>query len=88
MRHREREALVEVEDKGKGIPPRKLKEMAAAGTPGVGMRGMQERIRQLGGTLEIRSGDEGTLVIVRLPVGDALEIAEAKTEEGSPQAAA
>lgn len=88
VRHREREALVEVEDKGKGIPPRKLKEMAAAGTPGVGMRGMQERIRQLGGTLEIRSGDEGTLVIVRLPVGDALEIAEAKTEEGSPQAAA
>jgi len=88
VRHREREALVEVEDKGKGIPPRKLKEMAAAGTPGVGMRGMQERIRQLGGTLEIRSGDEGTLVIVRLPVGDALQSAEAKVEEGSPQAAA
>ncbi len=88
VRHREREALVEVEDKGKGIPPRKLKEMAAAGTPGVGMRGMQERIRQLGGTLEIRSGDDGTVVIARLPVGDTLEIAEAKTEEGTPQAAA
>lgn len=88
VRHREREALVEVEDKGKGIPPKKLKEMASAGTPGVGMRGMQERIRQLGGTLEIRSSDEGTLVIVRLPVGDALDALDVQSEEGSPQAAA
>jgi signal transduction histidine kinase len=88
VRHHDREALVEIEDKGKGIPPKKLKEMASAGTPGVGMRGMQERIRQLGGTLEIRSSDGGTLVIVRLPVGDALESTEVPSEEGSPQAAA
>lgn len=88
VRHREREAVVEIEDKGSGIPQKKLKEMSLAGTPGVGMRGMQERIRQLGGTLEIRSGDDGTLVTVRLPVGDALENVEVQSEEGSPQAAA
>jgi signal transduction histidine kinase len=60
---------VEVRDTGKGIPPDKLLELTSAGTPGVGLRGMQERIRQLGGTLEINSEGvgRGTLVIARLP---------------------
>jgi len=62
---------VEVEDKGKGIPLEKRDEMASTGTPGVGIRGMRERIRQLGGTLEIESGNKGTLVKLQLPIGDA-----------------
>ena len=40
----------EVRDKGKGIAPEKLSEMAAKGAPGVGIRGMRERIHQLGGS--------------------------------------
>jgi signal transduction histidine kinase len=35
---------------------------------GVGIRGMQERVRQFGGTLEILSSDQGTTVVVNLPV--------------------
>src|SRR6266481_4715405 len=35
---------LEVRDKGKGIAPEKLSEMAAKGAPGVGIRGMRERI--------------------------------------------
>jgi len=68
---------VEIEDKGRGISPEKQEEMANAGTPGVGIRGMRERIRQLGGTLDIQSSAKGTLVKLQLPVvdtdvGDAL----------------
>jgi signal transduction histidine kinase len=61
---------VEVEDRGKGMPPEKRHELASAGTPGVGIRGMQERIRQLGGSLEIHSDGvgKGTLVVARLPL--------------------
>ena len=40
----------EVRDKGKGIPPEKLSETAATSAPGVGIRGMRERIHQLGGS--------------------------------------
>ena len=63
---------VEVEDKGKGIPPQKRAEIvsSAIGTPGVGIRGMRERLRQLGGTLELVSDGEGkgTRITTRLPV--------------------
>ena len=38
VRQRDREVLVEIEDKGKGIPPEKIQEMASAGAPGVGIR--------------------------------------------------
>jgi signal transduction histidine kinase len=61
--------VVEIADRGKGIPEEKLQEMASTGTPGVGIRGMRERLRQLGGTLDIESGRSGTVVTVRLPLG-------------------
>jgi len=65
-----------VEDRGKGIPIEKREEMASAGTPGVGIRGMKERIRQLGGALEITSNGNGTVILARLP-----SIENSSTEE-------
>jgi signal transduction histidine kinase len=62
------QVCVEVEDRGKGIPPEKQSEMASTGTLGVGIRGMRERFRQLGGNLDIRSTGKGTLIVARLPV--------------------
>jgi signal transduction histidine kinase len=59
--------IVQVEDRGKGIPAEKQRELEA-GRGGVGFGGMQERVRQLGGTLEIRSQGSGTLVSVTLNV--------------------
>lgn len=67
--------LVKVKDNGKGILPAKHFEIVstATGAPGVGIRGMRERLRQLGGTLEIHSDGEGkgTLIIAYLPVAPA-----------------
>src|SRR5437868_3827676 len=61
---------VEVRDKGKGIPAEKQAQMHLNGTPGVGIRGMRERIRQLGGNLEISCDGhgKGTAVEARLPI--------------------
>jgi two-component system NarL family sensor kinase len=76
-----RDISVEVEDRGKGMPPEKRHELASAGTPGVGIRGMQERIRQLGGSLEIHSDGvgKGTLVVARLPLVAAAPSAASTT---------
>jgi signal transduction histidine kinase len=64
------EICVRIEDDGKGIAAEKLHEMASAGAPGVGIRGMRERIRQLGGTLQIdsRGPGRGTVVAITLPL--------------------
>jgi signal transduction histidine kinase len=82
--HLDGQVLVEVEDKGKGIPIEKREEMASAGTPGVGIRGMRERIRQLGGALEIASSSNGTVVLVRLPAIENSSTLGSSTAEGMP----
>jgi signal transduction histidine kinase len=60
--------VVEIEDSGKGISGERLLEMDSAGLPGVGVRGMRERIRQLGGSLDIKSCSTGTTIRAGLPV--------------------
>ena len=69
LRRSSNEIHLKVEDSGVGMPPEKLNEVSSAGTPGVGIRGMRERLRQLGGTLEIRSNKKGTTVETRIPYG-------------------
>jgi PAS domain S-box-containing protein len=53
------EIRVQVSDQGQGI--------SAHNTSGVGLRGMRERISQLGGVLEVHSEPNGTMVVARLP---------------------
>lgn len=61
-----------VEDKGKGIPPEKRSQIASSGTPGVGVRGMRERLRQLGGDMDIQSeAGKGTKISAQLPIQTA-----------------
>jgi len=43
----------------------------AEATPGVGILGMKERLSQLGGELEIQSGDQGMTVTARIPIQKA-----------------
>ncbi len=74
---------LEVRDEGKGIPTEKLSEMASSGAPGVGIRGMRERIHQLGGSLEIGSdgNGKGTAVVVKLPVANVVTPVAAPNED-------
>jgi signal transduction histidine kinase len=69
--------LVEVADRGKGIAPEKRHEMETCGTLGVGLRGMRERILQLGGSMEIDSNRPGTVVRVQVPLAHGADKAAA-----------
>jgi PAS domain S-box-containing protein len=64
-------AVLEISDQGKGIPSAILEESGEdwLGAIGVGLRGMKERMRQLGGSLEISSGRDGTRVTAAIPPG-------------------
>jgi signal transduction histidine kinase len=68
---------VEVKDRGKGIAPEKKMAMESAGMPGVGVRGMRERLRQLGGNLDINSDGNGTSVVAQLPISSSSSTAAA-----------
>jgi PAS domain S-box-containing protein len=61
--------VLEVRDQGKGIPAETLKESGydAKTALGVGLRGMSERSKQLGGTLEVSSGPQGTMIRAAIP---------------------
>jgi signal transduction histidine kinase len=59
---------VEIEDAGKGVPVEKQSMFVSSARSGVGLRGMRERLRQLGGTLQIQSNGHGTRVTAILPV--------------------
>lgn len=61
---------LQVTDHGKGIPAAILEQGTQdwMGSLGVGLRGMSERLRQLGGALEISSGDAGTKVCATVPL--------------------
>ena len=68
--------VVEVEDRGKGMPS-EITNSAQAGNVGVGLQGMRERIRQVGGRLEIRSGQGGTNIVAVLPLSGEINRARA-----------
>jgi PAS domain S-box-containing protein len=66
--HSDSEVTLEVEDRGKGIPLEKRQVLDSEGAAGVGIRGMRERLRHLGGSLEIKSTETGTVVVARLRI--------------------
>jgi PAS domain S-box-containing protein len=66
-------AVLEIKDTGKGISPQFLEQSGQdwMGAPGVGLRGMNERLRQLGGRLELLSKETGTTVCAIVPASDS-----------------
>jgi signal transduction histidine kinase len=73
---------VEVTDEGKGISPERLAEIRTGGS-GVGIRGMQERLRQFGGDVSIESNGSGASVIACIPLRN-----EAPSADSEPLQAA
>ncbi|MBV8892547.1 MAG: hypothetical protein JO266_11355 [Acidobacteria bacterium] len=65
---KDEQVLVEVTDQGRGLAPRSQRAMESGARIGVGIGGMRERLRQIGGSLEITSSQAGTTVKARLPL--------------------
>jgi PAS domain S-box-containing protein len=65
---------LEVADNGKGIPEEIMATLnSSGGQLGVGIRGMRERVRQLGGWLQIGSRPTGTTIIVTLSLKECAQ---------------
>jgi signal transduction histidine kinase len=70
----EKMLIVQVRDQGKGIPPEHRISMVLGTNHGIGLSGMRERARELGGTLEIQSNENGTTVTAQFPLTNAAAV--------------
>jgi two-component system NarL family sensor kinase len=67
------EVILEIKDNGNGIPEEVLRHFRATGAgTGVGIAGIRERVRELGGKLTLESNSSGTLVRVAIPLAAAV----------------
>jgi signal transduction histidine kinase len=76
------QVILRVRDYGNGMPPavvQSLREDGAGG--GVGLAGMTERIREIGGRLEINSSAIGTEIVARVPVRRTQQISPPRMQE-------
>lgn len=78
---------VEIQDAGKGMALEKETAFISSERSGVGLRGMRERLRLLGGTLHLHSDDHGTKVAAVIPIahGDAVVLNERMQTQPSPE---
>jgi two-component system NarL family sensor kinase len=73
LSRRANEVKLEIADKGQGMPTKTLHSGDQnSGQLGVGIMGMRERARQLGGRLEIDSSRRGTTVRVVIPLPEVV----------------
>jgi signal transduction histidine kinase len=70
------ELCLTVSDTGSGIPEANASTQETRKTMGVGIRGMQERMRDLGGKMRIRQGNPGTIVEANFPLNKPANSAE------------
>jgi len=78
-----KELRLEIKDDGRGIPQKRLKSLREEpAEAGVGLAGMRERVRELGGAFEIRSGRGGTSVIISIPAERTSVDSEQSGESG------
>jgi len=64
-----KQVRLEIADNGQGMSRERLNRLLqGAAEVGVGIAGMRERFRELGGSLELRSTRKGTTVIVTTPM--------------------
>jgi len=73
--------VLTVRDFGVGVPREVLDRFWKTGTVGVGLAGIRERLKELGGALEIESNLDGTLLKATIPLFAAEEIGCKPTDE-------
>jgi signal transduction histidine kinase len=56
-----------VKDFGMGVPREVLDRFWKTGNAGVGLAGIRERLKELGGTLDIKSNEDGTTMTATIP---------------------
>ncbi len=77
---------MEIQDYGQGIPPDVLRQFdTGVGKTGIGLAGMRERVRELGGSLAIQSDPQGTLLTIALPLLAKNGLSLANSESPNPQ---
>jgi signal transduction histidine kinase len=76
--------VLEVQDEGRGMSAEELSEISSGAALGVGLRGMRERIKDLGGEMEILSSGRGTTVKAII----AIEAGQSKAFAAPPESAA
>jgi PAS domain S-box-containing protein len=76
IQQEDRRLTIDVRDSGKGIPQEKQRELLESSRAGVGFAGMQERVRQFGGTLEVQSDSGGTCIGATINVPKSAELSE------------
>jgi two-component system NarL family sensor kinase len=83
--HKPGEVQLQVSDAGRGINREIQDKFREGKSSGVGLRGMRERIKQLGGRMQIQSSGNGTSIVAVLPL-DEKEVARDGSEisSGSP----
>ena len=67
IRKRSGHFVLQIRDKGRGLPDRNVDSENGARF-GVGLPSMRERVRRWGGHLHIRSGDDGVLLLIHVPI--------------------
>jgi signal transduction histidine kinase len=60
--------VLTVRDYGMGVPREVLDRFWKTGNVGVGLAGIRERLKELGGVLEIESNIDGTLLRATIPL--------------------
>ena len=64
---------LEVKDNGKGIPEERLHAVESGSGNGIGLAGMKQRVRELGGDLKILSSKAGTSLRIFIPIAEKME---------------
>jgi signal transduction histidine kinase len=74
-------AVLEIQDFGRGVPPAVMDRFHRTGTgSGVGLAGICERVKELGGDFTIESTDAGTTLRSTVPLRSDADRTEARSE--------
>jgi PAS domain S-box-containing protein len=69
IRQEARQIILEIKDNGRGIRQEALSRFDLTGAGmGVGLSGMRERVRELGGRMQVKADSQGTSLLIAIPL--------------------